>query len=50
MSAAEKYEKDDMTFITLRFKEVNDIEMLKIDIEMMLESLGEEGVIVDIDD
>ena len=49
-NAVEKYELDDMTFVTLRFKGVNDIEILKVDIELLLESLGEEGVIVDIDD
>jgi len=46
---AEMYDRD-VTDIVLRFRDVTDIESLKIDIELMLESLSEDGVIYDMDD
>jgi len=38
------------TFVTLRFSDVRDPESLKVDIAMLLESLGEEGEVVDLDE
>lgn len=38
------------TDVTIRFKDVDDIERLRVDIELMLESLSEEGAIIDMDD
>lgn len=45
----EMYERE-ITDVVLRFRDVADIERLKVDIELMMESLGEEGVIIDMDD
>lgn len=43
------YERE-LTDVTIRFKDVDDIERLRVDIELMLESLSEEGAIIDMDD
>ena len=43
------YERE-TTDIVLRFHDVKDIHRLKVDIEFLLEELGEGGSILDIDD
>lgn len=43
----EDHQNDEHLDVTLRFKNVEDVKLLMIDLELMLESLGEEGFIID---
>lgn len=44
----DQYEGDDVTTVTLKFRGVEDVDRLRADIDMLLESLGEDGVLSDV--